>query len=165
MSETSLPFGRYFKPHEFACRDGTPYPEEWPERFAVLLDVCDTIREAWGMPVTVVSGYRSAAYNKRIGAVDGSQHPHGRAGDLRPYAPKGDVRTAATIHAFHRLINLLIEDGKLPAVGGVGVYPLVLDKVSKIWVPGWVHVDTRPKPVTGRIARWEGAKFGDEQTV
>jgi hypothetical protein len=32
-------------------------------------------------------------------------------------------------------------------------------------VPGWVHIDTRPKPRSGHIARWEGAKFGDEQSV
>jgi uncharacterized protein YcbK (DUF882 family) len=161
----SLPVGRFFKPSEMACRDGTPYPEAWGVRLAVLFDALDVIREAWGEPVTIVSGYRSPEYNKRIGAVDGSQHPHGRAADLRPYARTGVVRSAATIHAFHRVIELLIEDGKLPAVGGVGLYPLVLDKASKLWVPGWVHCDVRPKPASGHIARWTGAKFGDEQTT
>jgi uncharacterized protein YcbK (DUF882 family) len=163
VTATSLPFGRFFKPHEFACKDGTAYPEEWDARFAVLLDVCDTIREAWGRPITVVSGYRTQTWNKGRG-VDKSQHVEGRAVDLRPYAPAGVERTAATVHAFHNLINLLIVDGKLPAVGGVGCYALVEDKRSHLWVPGWVHVDTRPHP-EGRIARWEGAKQGDEQVV
>lgn len=158
----SLPVGRFFKPAEMACRDGTPYPPSWGVRLAILFDAFDVIREAWGQPVTIVSGYRSKAYNESIGAVDGSQHPHGKAGDLRPYAPPGEVRTAATIHRFHHLIELLINDGKLPAVGGVGAYPLVLDKRSKLWVPGWVHVDTRTKPQDGHIARWTGAKHGDE---
>ena len=165
MTPGTLPTGRYFKPSEMACRDGSSYPLAWGVRLAVLFDALDVIREAWGNPVTIVSGYRSAEYNKKIGAVDASQHPHGKAADLRPYAPRGEVRTSHTIHAFHRLINLLVEDKKLPAVGGIGCYPLVEDKKSHLWVPGWVHVDVRTKPASGHIARWEGAKFGDEQTV
>jgi uncharacterized protein YcbK (DUF882 family) len=165
MTATDLPFGRYFKPSEFACKDGTPYPEEWDARFAVLLDVCDTIREAWGNPVTVVSGYRTPTYNVQKKGAKASLHMEGKAVDLRPYAPRGIQRTVATIHALHNLVNLLIEDGKLPAVGGVGSYPLVEDKRSHIWVPGWVHCDIRTKPASGRIARWEGAKTGDEQTA
>lgn len=164
MTPTSLPFGRWFKPSEMACRDGSPYPQHWGVRLAVLFDAMDVIREAWGQPVTVVSGYRTPDWNKGRGAQQ-SLHMEGKAADLRPYAPRGEVRTAATIHAFHRLINLLIEDGKLPAVGGVGVYPLVLDKKSKLWVPGWAHIDIRTKPQSGRIARWEGAKVGDEQAA
>lgn len=147
-----------------ACKDGTPYPAHWGVRLSTLFDAMDEIRLAWGWPVTVVSGYRTQTYNHGRG-VDKSQHVEGNAVDLRPYAPPGIVRTAATIHAFHNLVNLLIDEGKLPDIGGVGVYPLVQDRVSKLWVPGWVHVDTRPRPVSGRIARWEGARQGDEQLV
>jgi uncharacterized protein YcbK (DUF882 family) len=162
MIAMTLPEGRFFTPAEMRCRSGEEYPASWGVRLAVLFDAMDVIREAWGQPVTVVSGYRSPEYNKRIGAVDGSQHPLGRAADLRPYAPKGVKRTSATIHAFHNLINLLIEEGKLPAVGGVGSYPLVFDASSDLWVPGFVHVDSRPKPPSGHIARWEGSAHGDE---
>lgn len=160
----SLPVGRFFKPAEMACKDGTPYPATWGVRLTTLFDVLDEIRLAWGEPITIVSGYRTQTYNQGRG-VDKSQHVEGTAADLRPYAPKGVTRTAATIHAFHNLVNLLIEEGKLPDVGGVGVYPLVLDRHSGIWAPGWLHVDCRTKPANGHIARWEGSRQGDEQPV
>jgi uncharacterized protein YcbK (DUF882 family) len=158
---------KYFSPDEMRCRDGTPYPETWAVRLGVLFQALDTIREAWGGPLVIVSGYRSLEHNAKVDGAKSSQHVMGRAVDLRPVVPKVDgVRKplqASDIHALHKVVNNLLAEGMLPAVGGVGVYPFV--KQGDLLVPGWVHVDTRPRPESGHIARWEGAKFGDEQAV
>ena len=155
----TLPHGKYFHPDEMTCRDGTPYPEAWAIRLGVLFAELDTIREAHGGPLRIVSGYRTEEHNATISGAERSQHVMGRAVDLRPVG----ATSATDIHNLHRLVNKLLSEAKLPAVGGVGVYPWV--KRGDALVPGWVHVDIRPRPTTGRIARWEGAKWGDEQAV
>ena len=142
------------------CRDGTPYPEAWAIRLGVLFAELDTIREAWGGPLRIVSGYRTEEHNSKISGAERSQHVMGRAVDLRPARP--GLR-ASDIHDLHKMVIRLLGEGKLPAVGGVGVYPWV--KKGDALTPGWVHVDIRPRPSNGHIARWEGAKFGDEQLV
>lgn len=142
--------GIYFKVSELACHDGTPYPTEFADRLPVLMNVIDTIRAAWGGPLTVVSGYRSPAHNAALIEQDeqngshqvasGSQHVEGRACDLRTAAGGADVP------GLLRVVLQLYADGKIPALGGVGDYP----------VSGWVHVDVRPQVSAGHLARWHG---------
>jgi uncharacterized protein YcbK (DUF882 family) len=130
---------QHFRAQEFACHDGTAYPAEWiPERLAVLCRVLEVIREAVGQPILILSGYRSPAYNEArrrnsAGVAKDSQHVHGRAADIRVRdLPSSDLH--ATILRLHR-------EGKLPEMGGLGLYR------------GWVHVDVRPGD---RLARWNG---------
>jgi len=155
----SLPHGKYFSPEEMTCRDGTPYPDAWAIRLGVLFVELDTIRQAYGGPLQVVSGYRTEEYNRARRGAERSQHVMGRAVDLRPVGAK----SAEEIHKLHNLVNKLLSEARLPAIGGVGVYPWV--KRGDVLVPGWVHVDIRPRPSSGHIARWEGEKFGDEQAA
>lgn len=152
---------KYFTQAEMACRDGTPYPHLWADRLIELFQALDTIREAWGGPLVIVSGYRTPEHNTLIHGAELSQHVEGRAVDMRPY--KKDL-TFSDIHKLHSLIIKLIAGKRLPAVGGLGSYPLTRRQNGTLG-PGWVHVDTRRKPINGHIARWEGAKFGDEQIV
>ena len=127
----------HFAAEEFACRDGTPYPAEWIEpRLRPLCDVLEAIRTAVGGPLVLLSGYRTAAYNRRIGGARRSQHVEGRAADLRP--PPG--WTATRLHGF---ILGLYHGGELELLGGLGRYPR------------FVHVDTRP---TDRLAQWTGSR-------
>lgn len=50
---------------------------------AELVQVLECIRAATGgRPLRIVSGYRSADYNRRIGGARNSQHIHGRAADI-----------------------------------------------------------------------------------
>lgn len=144
---------RHFTVQEFACDDGTDYPAEWIDsRLQKLCGALDVIREAWGGPIVVVSGYRTPDYNERLrarsnGVAEHSQHPQGRAADIGPVP-----RTRENVARLHKLIERLITQGKLDDVGGLGPYP------------GWVHVDVRDKPADGHIARWVGAGFGSEPT-
>lgn len=121
---------------ELACHDGTPYPPAFiaDGRVDRLATVFETIRAACGgVPLTVLSAYRSPAYNATVeGSALRSQHVEGRALDLRP--PAG-----MTVKAFHAVILGLSRD--CLDIGGIGRYRT------------FVHVDIRPR-VAGRIATW-----------
>lgn len=118
---------KYFKPEEFASKDGakSPYPNVVQES---LLELLDTIRESYGAPIVVTSGYRSEAHNRAVGGVKNSYHTQGLAADLIPL--KKDS---------WRLKELQGICDKLNQNGGVGFYNT------------FVHVDTR-----GTKARWRG---------
>lgn len=49
----------------------------------ILVDqVLDPIRERWGVPVRITSGYRCKALNDLVGGKESSQHLTGRAADF-----------------------------------------------------------------------------------
>jgi len=146
---------RYFSVEDFDCHSGEPVPVELRPRIEALMAMLDVIRDAWGGPLMVVSGYRSPAFNqalaeasaKRNGGVSGvakdSQHVQGRAADIRP-----TNATTERVARLHDLILSLFTRGALPTLGGLGIYPR------------WVHVDIREK-VNGHLARWSGVGAGD----
>lgn len=48
----------------------------------LTLALLDPLRELWGKPIYVNSGYRSPALNKAVGGVANSQHMKGQAADI-----------------------------------------------------------------------------------
>ena len=62
--------------------DNTPSPEI-EEKLVYLIDNClDPIREKFGKPINVSSGYRCEELNKLVGGAKNSQHKKGEAADL-----------------------------------------------------------------------------------
>lgn len=58
-------------------------PYNLKNNVASLIDhVLDPLREAWGRPLTVTSGYRSPALNKAVGGAATSHHMRGMAADI-----------------------------------------------------------------------------------
>lgn len=58
-------------------------PEAAKKNVAALVDnVLDPLRKAWGGPITVTSGYRCAALNKAVGGAAASLHMQGQAADI-----------------------------------------------------------------------------------
>ena len=114
-----------FKVREFRCRDGTD---------SILIDeelvvVLQCIREHFGQPVHITSGYRTAAHNAAVGGSKSSQHLLGRAADLWV---EGTTVEAVAAYAESLLVNR----------GGIGRYPK--DAKHPDRTTGWVHIDTRP---------------------
>ena len=113
---------------EFACNDGSD-PVMIDEELVVVLQC---IREHFGKPLHITSGYRTGSYNARpdVNGSKTSQHLLGRAAD---FWVEG-VTIAAVADYAEKL---------LPERGGIGRYPK--DKAHPKRKTGWVHVDTRPK--------------------
>ena len=131
----SLPITPHFTLAEFACRDSTPYPAEWiGTRLKPLCDALERIREAAGKPVTILSGFRSENYNRRIRGARLSQHVQGRAADI--------TIAGMSASAVHDLVLGLYRDGAI-RIGGCGLYPT------------FTHVDVRDGV---RLARWGGSR-------
>lgn len=133
---TQMKVTDHFSVEEFACHDGTEYPNEWiTDRLAALCETLETIREALGgKPVTVLSGYRTLSYNKKIGGAHASQHMTGRAADI-------SVASLNPLYV-HDAVLKLYRDGKV-FIGGLGQYPT------------FTHIDIRPGQ---RLARWSGSR-------
>ena len=70
---------RSFRAKEFACKDGTDPLFVDSE----LVQVLQAIRDHFGAPVVITSGYRTAAHNRAVGGAVYSQHQYGRAADIR----------------------------------------------------------------------------------
>lgn len=121
-----------FRVREFRCRDGTD---------TILIDeglvvLLQCIREHFGKPVHITSGYRTAEHNAAVGGSKSSQHLLGRAADF--YVEGVPV---ATVAAYAETL--------LPGRGGIGRYPK--DAKHPKRVTGWVHIDTRMNK-----SRWKG---------
>lgn len=121
-----------FKVREFRCRDGSDVV--MIDQTLVVLLQC--IREHFGKPVTITSGYRTAAHNTAVGGAKSSQHLLGRAADF--YVEGVPV---ATVAAYAETL--------LPGRGGIGRYPK--DAAHPSRKTGWVHIDTRTNK-----SRWKG---------
>lgn len=98
--------------------DNTPPREARENLEALVAHVLDPLREAWGGPIHVTSGYRSADVNKAVGGVAGSQHCLGQAADL----------TTGSAPDNRRLFRLVTELG------------LPFDQLIDEHHYAWVHV-------------------------
>lgn len=140
----SILISQHFSWSEANCHDGQEVPPEHRDRVIHLAeDVLEPIRARWREPIFVVSWWRSERHNKAVGGAPHSRHVQGDAADITPI---NRARNAE----FARMIEEMLRDEELPDLGGLGVYP------------GWTHVDARPRPVNGHVARWYGKGFGSE---
>lgn len=156
----SLPVTDHFPVAEFTCHDGTPYPvgqpddevpgKAWGEtRLALLKKTLEVIRSAGGdEPLHIDSGYRDEAYDQKlydddkgagnVASPQTSQHPKGRAADIK--------HKHLSPRALFTLIISLYQDGQLPHLGGIGLYPT------------FVHVDVRPRGPKNHLSIWGGTR-------
>lgn len=116
-----------------------PVPREFvPNVKRLVSGVLQPLREAWGAPLIVVSGYRPPFHNASVGGALKSQHLTASAVDIRPV-----VQTRAEVRRLLRLVENMIVDDELRQLGGLGVYP------------SFLHVDVRQRRRDGGITRWE----------
>lgn len=105
---------KHFSLEEFACKDGTPYPDKWiASRLVPLCLNLEIIRDAIGKPMIITSGFRTQAWNSKQGGAKKSQHVEGRAVDF--YCE--GIKPSQTV----RILRKLMDENKI-AVGGIGLY-------------------------------------------
>lgn len=117
-----------FSLSEFACKDGTPVPGTLLDNVELLAKNLQVLRDYLGEPIHVNSGYRTPAYNAKVGGKKASYHLKAMAGDL--------TTKKKTPKQLAAIIEKLIAERKMKQ-GGIGIYP------------GFVHYDVR-----GYKARW-----------
>lgn len=108
-----------FKVSEFACHgSGCCSTVTIDDALAAHLQ---KIRDHFGKPVTINSGYRCATHNKRVGGASGSYHTKGMAADIavQGVAPAEVAKYAESI-----------------GIKGIGLYETAADGY-------FVHIDTR----------------------
>ncbi|MDD2954573.1 MAG: D-Ala-D-Ala carboxypeptidase family metallohydrolase [Parabacteroides sp.] len=115
---------RYFNYQEFedsatARRDGidnslTPAAQRM---VAILVEqLLDPLRQVWGRPIVISSGYRCPELNTRIGGVRHSHHLLGCAADLIAGSPTDHRRLFRLAQEMHeryglRFTQLILEPG------------------------------------------------------
>lgn len=108
--------GKYFTIEEL-CRSRTAEKlgiknvptEDIKKNMEVLIrELLDPVRESWGKPIRVNSGYRCPKLNKAVGGVPNSQHLKGEAADLNAGSRSLNKILYECIrknHEFDQLIN------------------------------------------------------------
>lgn len=105
--------------------DNTPSREVVGRLTLLVENVLDPLREAYGQPIIVTSGYRCPALNKAVGGVKNSQHILGEAADIRTVSDKPEDN--------RRLFNLC-RTLKLP-----------FDQLIDEYGYNWIHVSFSPR--------------------
>jgi len=74
---------KYFTDQELRCRCCGQLPPFARENIeALVANVLDPLREVYGKPIHVTSGYRCLKHNTAVGGVKNSQHMIGQAADI-----------------------------------------------------------------------------------
>jgi uncharacterized protein YcbK (DUF882 family) len=124
---------KYFSVHELSRSatakrrgiDNTPSAAVVANLKLLIEKVLDPLREAWGQPIIVDSGYRCPKLNKAVKGAANSQHLLGQA---------ADIRTLKDIPAENKKLFDLIQRLKLP-------YDQLIDEYGY----NWIHVSYGPR--------------------
>lgn len=124
---------RYFSMNELTASstavrkgiDNTPDASVKANLTALVANVLDPLREAYGKPIFVSSGYRCAKLNRAVGGVARSQHLSGMA---------ADIQSVGKSKAEHKKLFELVQRLNLP-------YDQLIDEYDY----KWVHVSYNAK--------------------
>lgn len=105
--------------------DNTPTATEKANLKNVVENILDPLREKWGAPIIVTSGFRCKELNKKVGGSATSQHCLGQAVDIRTVSDEPVEN--------YKLLHLLI-DMRLP------YDQLISEYVDEKGHPDWIHV-------------------------
>ena len=90
--------------------DNTP-PASAVKALTVLVDeVLDPLREAWGGPIRVNSGYRCPELNEAVGGTPTSQHQRGEAADITVGSRSANRRLLALIKRLDLPVDQCIDE-------------------------------------------------------
>lgn len=98
--------------------DNTPDNTAKANLTALVANILDPLREAYGKPIVVSSGYRCAKLNRAVGGVARSQHITGQA---------ADIQSVSKSKADHKKLFELVQRLRLP-------YDQLIDEYDYKWV-------------------------------
>lgn len=116
--------------------DNTPTKEAREKLVALVNNVLDPLREMYGKPITVNSGYRGPVLNSCIGGSKTSQHCKGEAADI----------TGGNKEANKRIFELIRE--KLP-----------FDQLINEYDYSWVHVSYKSSGNRKEVLKCVNGKY------
>ena len=105
--------------------DNTPDNTAKANLTALVANILDPLREAYGKPIVVSSGYRCAKLNRAVGGVARSQHITGQA---------ADIQSVSKSKADHKKLFELAQRLRLP-------YDQLIDEYDY----KWVHISFNPR--------------------
>lgn len=103
--------------------NNTPSQQVINNLTALVDNVLDPLRQAWGKPIHVNSGYRCPELNKAVGGVPASQHLLGEAADI-----------TAGSHELNRKLFSLLRQLNLPVDQAINEHDF-----------SWIHVSYGPR--------------------
>ena len=105
--------------------DNSPSKQVETNLNQLITNILDPLREAYGEPIIVSSGYRCSALNKAVGGATSSQHTLGQA---------ADIHSKSNTKENNKKIFDLIKSLKLP-----------FDQLINEYNYKWVHVSYSPR--------------------
>lgn len=105
--------------------DNSPSVQVRANLAALVENVLDPLREAYGKPIVVTSGYRCEKLNRAVGGAASSQHVKGQAADIRSVQD--------TPEENKKLYDLIVKLG------------LPFDQIINEYNYDWVHVSYGPR--------------------
>lgn len=103
--------------------DNTPSLEIVKNLEQLVTNILDPLREAWGKPIFVTSGYRCKKLNAKVGGSKTSQHVLGQAADIKTDSISNNKK-----------LFQLIQSLKLP-----------YDQLINEYNYSWIHVSFGPR--------------------
>ena len=91
--------------------DNTPTAEVVDNLTALVDNVLDPLRELYGKPIHISSGYRCPRLNKAVGGVANSQHLTGQAADINQGSHEENRRLFICLEEYCTFDQLLWENG------------------------------------------------------
>ncbi len=105
--------------------NNAPGPAEQSALRSLVDKALDPLREAWGKPITVNSGFRCEALNKAVGGAADSQHRKGEAADIEAHTRSREDN--------RRIFELVLKLG------------LPFDQLINEFDYDWVHISVGPR--------------------
>lgn len=144
--------GKYFTIEECCVSASYPKLVEIPQKgssiynnLTYLIERLDNIREKWGSPIIVTSGYRPEKLNKAVGGSRTSAHRIGMAADIHP--KNGNIMDLAAL-----IVNMDMDFDQL-----------ILEKTSvkngQITNCQWLHIGFSRVNPRNQILAWDGRTY------
>jgi len=135
MKMGAIMIAQYITRQEYQCRCCSELPPDYTEpydsAFEILFDSFALVREHWGSPLNITSGYRCLRHNSFVGGAPLSIHQWGLALDV-----------AVQPHEIDELYRIVLEDipdlriGKGSNFIHMDVGYLIYPRASEAWKRG-----------------------------